>query len=152
MTQANVDAGWFLEFKRKADCDAAAPCNIAAYNTYNNPKAPLIPCNKTAPTSVPNCAYCCNFSASGTGAYNEPIGGGTKGSNRTTRFGNNALGVRRDAFIMRSFIGFFCLHVDTEIFYFLCSKQQRSLEASSNTQAVNVCRARSKINVGVLSL
>ena len=94
MTQANVDAGWFLKFKRKADCDAAAPCNIAAYNAYNNPKAPLIPCNKTAPRSAPNCAYCCNFSVTGTGAYNEPIGGGEHGS---TRFGNNALGVRDDA-------------------------------------------------------
>ena len=90
MTAANVKAGWFLRFKTQALCDAAAPCNVAAYHNILNQSAPLVPCNKTAPISAPNCAYCCNFSR----AYNEPIGGPwppAPGSN-STRFGNNALG------------------------------------------------------------
>jgi hypothetical protein len=89
MTQAHVDKGWFLKFKTQATCDAAAPCNVAAYHNILNQSAPLIPCNKSAPVTAPNCPYCCNF----TGAYNEPIGGPwppVPGSNGT-RFGNNAL-------------------------------------------------------------
>jgi len=99
MTQKNVDNGWFLKFKTRTLCDTAAPCNVAAYHNANDPKAPLVPCNKTAPISAPNCAYCCNFSANGSaGAYNEPIGGWYPGqavnpkNNGSTRFGTNALG------------------------------------------------------------
>ena len=89
MTQENVDNDWFLKFKTKAACDAAAPCSAAAFHPANDPKKPLVPCNKTAPLAAPNCAYCCNFSKGGTGAYNEPIGGLVNG---TSTFGNNALG------------------------------------------------------------
>jgi hypothetical protein len=89
MTEEYVDKGWFLRFKNQSSCDAAAPCNIAAFHNILNQSAPLIPCNKTAPVADPNCCYCCNF----TRAYNEPIGGAwppAPASNRT-RFGDNAL-------------------------------------------------------------
>ena len=94
MTQRNVDHQWFLMYKTKAGCDAAVPCNVAAYHNANG--LPLIPCNKAEPINIsaPNCGNCCNFSATGTGVYNEPIGGAccppTPGGG--TRFGNNALG------------------------------------------------------------
>ena len=100
MTQANVDNNWFLKYKTKACCDAAVPCNVAAYNNANT--LPLIPCNKTTPVNHSslngnNCGNCCNFSATGTGAYNEPIGGlmarmPPNPNGGTTRFGHNALG------------------------------------------------------------
>ena len=61
--QANVDQGWFLKFKDRESCEAAAPCSVAAFHNANNPTLPLVPCNKSAPVSAPNCAYCCNFSA-----------------------------------------------------------------------------------------
>eukprot|EP01079_Euglenida_sp_SAG-EU17-18_P005731 gene5731-5669_t len=50
MTQANADAGWFLQFKTQEACDAAPPCNVAAWHNIINASAPLIPCNKTAPS------------------------------------------------------------------------------------------------------
>jgi|EP01046_Picozoa_sp_COSAG06_P012845 hypothetical protein len=89
MTAENVEKGWFLRFKTQAACDAAAPCNIAAYHNIANQSAPLVPCNKHAPISAPNCAMCCNFSR----GYNEPIGGPwpPTPTNNGTRFGNNAL-------------------------------------------------------------
>ena len=89
MTAANVEAGWFLRYKTQALCDSAAPCNVAAYHNIANQSAPLIPCNKSAPVSAPNCASCCNFSR----AYNEPVGGPWPPTpqNNGTRFGNNAL-------------------------------------------------------------
>ena len=34
MTQQNVDDGWFLKFKSKAACAAAAPCDVAAFHTW----------------------------------------------------------------------------------------------------------------------
>ena len=71
MTAENVEKGWFLRFKTQAACDAAPPCSVAAYHHIANQSLPLVPCNKTAPLSAPNCAMCCNFSR----AYNEPIGG-----------------------------------------------------------------------------
>ena len=37
-------ADWFLQFKTKALCDSAAPCNVAAFHQANNPGKPLIPC------------------------------------------------------------------------------------------------------------
>ena len=67
---------------------AAVPCNIAAYHNIQNQSAPLTPCNKTAPMSAPNCAYCCNF----TRAYNEPIGGAQPFPSHSDRFSDNALG------------------------------------------------------------
>jgi len=90
MTQEYSDQGWFLKFKTQAACDAAIPCDIAAFHNIANHTAPLVPCDKTAPVAAPNCPYCCNF----TGVYNEPIGGAwppIPGSNKT-RFGDNALG------------------------------------------------------------
>jgi hypothetical protein len=92
MTQENVDKNWFLKFKTRAACDAAVPCNIAAFHNGNDPTS--VPCNKTAPISAPNCAYCCNFTAGGTsGAYNEPIGGRILSPGHTQNlFGDNALG------------------------------------------------------------
>ena len=43
-------ADWFLQFKTKALCDSAAPCNVAAFHQANNPGKPLIPyvCNAFA--------------------------------------------------------------------------------------------------------
>ena len=61
MTAANVDKGWFLRFATQAACDSAAPCNVAAYHNIRNQSAPLVPCDKNAPISAPNCAMCCNF-------------------------------------------------------------------------------------------
>ena len=89
MTAANVEAGWFLRYRTQALCDAAPPCDVAAYHNIQNQSAPLVPCNKHAPVSAPNCASCCNFSR----AYNEPIGGPWPPTpqNNGTRFGNNAL-------------------------------------------------------------
>ena len=89
MTAENVEAGWFLRFKTQAACDAAAPCNVAAYHNIANQSLPLVPCNRSAPISAPNCAMCCNFSR----GYNEPIGGPWPPSpgKEGTRFGNNAL-------------------------------------------------------------
>ena len=43
-------------------------------------------CNKSAPVSAPNCAYCCNFSC-----YNEPIGGQWPSGLKPAK-GDNALG------------------------------------------------------------
>jgi hypothetical protein len=90
MTAANVEAGWFLRFKTQAACDAAAPCNVAAYHNIRNQSAPLVPCDKDAPVSAPNCAMCCNFSR----GYNEPVGGPWPPTreNNGSRFGDNALG------------------------------------------------------------
>jgi hypothetical protein len=93
MTQANVDRNVFLKYKTKDLCENSAPCNIAAYHNANQP--PLIPCNKNAPISEPNCGNCCNFSTASNplGAYNEPIGGGyPRPGHNTSRFGTNALG------------------------------------------------------------
>ena len=90
MTQRNVDRGWFLQFKTQDACEAAPPCDVAAYHNIRNQSAPLVPCSRDAPRSEPNCCYCCNF----TRVYNEPIGGPwppTPGANGT-RFGDNALG------------------------------------------------------------
>ena len=89
MTDANAKAGWFLQFKTQELCDAAAPCNIAAYHGILNQSAPLIPCDKSAPVSAPNCAYCCNL----TRVYNNPIGGQWPPGKapQHPRFGNNAL-------------------------------------------------------------
>jgi hypothetical protein len=88
MTAENVDRGWFLRFTTQAACDAAAPCNIAAYHNIRNQSAPLVPCNRSAPITAPNCAMCCNFSR----GYNEPIGGPWPPTprNNGTRFGDNA--------------------------------------------------------------
>jgi hypothetical protein len=94
MTQANADAGWFLQFKTRALCDGAAECADAAYHNKNGP-GPIPPCKKPASRSEANCPYCCNFSSSNsTGAYNEPLGGPWRGSGpyNVTRFGNNTLG------------------------------------------------------------
>ena len=94
MTQANVDAGWFLKFKTRALCESAADCDDAAYHNKNG-GGPLIPCKKPATLSEPNCAYCCNFTKhNSTGVYNEPLGGPWQGHGpyNTTRFGHNALG------------------------------------------------------------
>ena len=89
MTAENVKKGWFLRFKTQAACEAAAPCNVAAYHNIRNQSAPLVPCKKHAPISAPNCAMCCNFSR----GYNEPTGGPWPPTpkNNGTRFGNNAL-------------------------------------------------------------
>ena len=98
MTEEYVKKGWFLRFQNQSACDAAAPCDIAAWHNIANQSAPLVPCNKSAPVQQPNCCYCCNFTEGGGGdsgrAYNEPIGGAwppAPGS-RKPRFGDNALG------------------------------------------------------------
>ena len=88
MTAENVEKGWFLRYKTQAACDAAAPCNVAAYHNILNQSAPLVPCNRSAPISAPNCAMCCNFSR----GYNEPTGGPWPPTHYNgTRFGDNAL-------------------------------------------------------------
>ena len=71
--QTTENADMYLQFKDRALCDAAAPCNVAAF--HQTQASQLIPCNRTAPLSAPNCAYCCNLSSVGIGVYNEPIGG-----------------------------------------------------------------------------
>lgn len=67
--QTEANASMYLQFKDQTTCDAAPPCDIAAF--HMNTGWALVPCNKTAPLTAPNCAYCCNFSS----VYNEPIGG-----------------------------------------------------------------------------
>lgn len=91
MTEENAKKGWFLQFKTQEACDAAPPCDVAAWHNILNATAPLIPCNKTAPRAAPNCPSCCNFTASR--VYNEPIGGPwpPNPASNGTRFGNNAL-------------------------------------------------------------
>ena len=59
--QTAANSQMFLQFKSKALCDAAAPCNIAAFHQMSQAGKPLVACNKSAPVSAPNCAYCCNF-------------------------------------------------------------------------------------------
>jgi hypothetical protein len=87
MTAENTEKGWFLKFKTQELCDAAPPCNIAAFHNIINQSAPLTPCNKDAPLTDPNCPSCCNF----TGAYNEPIGGAMSPPSFKPRIGDNAL-------------------------------------------------------------
>lgn len=60
MTPSN--AGMFLGFKTDKLCEAAPPCSVAAFH-QNSGGRPLIACNKTAPVSQPNCAYCCNLTS-----------------------------------------------------------------------------------------
>lgn len=87
-TPANADM--YLQFKTKQLCNAAAPCNIAAFHQMSQSGRPLVPCNKSAPLKKPNCAYCCNFSSAGNGVYNEPIGGMWPSGFKPAH-GNNAL-------------------------------------------------------------
>ena len=47
MTQENVDRNWFLKFKTREACDAAAPCGIAAFHPANDPTKPPVPCTAT---------------------------------------------------------------------------------------------------------
>jgi hypothetical protein len=89
--QTAANAGMYLQFKSKALCEAAAPCDVAAFHQMSQTGKPLVPCNKSAPLSAPNCAYCCNFSEVGTGVYNEPIGGQWP-SGLKPAHGDNALG------------------------------------------------------------
>jgi hypothetical protein len=88
--QTADNAGMYLQFKTKELCQEAAPCDVAAFHQNSNGK-PLIPCNKSAALTAPNCAYCCNFSSVGNGVYNEPIGG-IWPSGFKPAAGNNALG------------------------------------------------------------
>jgi hypothetical protein len=86
--QTDENADMYLHFKSKELCDAAAPCDVAAFHQTSQQ---LIACNRTAPVSAPNCAYCCNFSSVGNGVYNEPIGGQYP-SGLKPAHGDNALG------------------------------------------------------------
>ena len=89
--QTAANAGMYLQFKTKALCEAAAPCSVAAFHQMSQAGKPLVACNRSAPVSAPNCAYCCNFSETGTGVYNEPIGGQWP-SGLKPAAGDNALG------------------------------------------------------------
>jgi hypothetical protein len=90
--QTTANARMYLQFKTKALCEAAAPCDVAAFHQMSQAGKALVKCNRSAPVSAPNCAYCCNFSgARGTGVYNEPIGGEWP-SGLKPAAGHNALG------------------------------------------------------------